>query len=256
MEIQTRFVFKSAAIALAVLALAFAFQNAGADDDDEDELTLETLKFFIEFNETDEDIGVQSVLGGEPYKSLRAYAPDERMILELIPKGRLRRQGMSDFFFESAEPTLDEFSMKRFLRRFPEGIYEFETVTLDGIEQDGEAEFTHVIPAGPVITSPMEGEVVDPSNVVIEWAPVTWTTVFNPPQRPCGVNAYCKIVGYQVIVTLEEPLEIFSVNVPAETTSVSVPPEFFRSGAEYELEVLAIEESDNQTISIIFFETQ
>ena len=41
------------------------------EKDDEEELTLATLKFFIEFNETDEDVGIQCVLGGEPYKVLR-----------------------------------------------------------------------------------------------------------------------------------------------------------------------------------------
>ena len=43
--------------------------------------------------------------------------------------------------------------------------------------------------------------------------------------------------------------------MPAGTTSVSVPPEFLDAGTEYELEILAIEESDNQTISLIFFKT-
>ena len=43
--------------------------------------------------------------------------------------------------------------------------------------------------------------------------------------------------------------------MPADATSVSVPPEFLDPGVEYELEILAVEESDNQTISIVFFET-
>ena len=187
---------------------------------DEDELTLATLKFFIEFNETDEDIGVQAVLGGEPYKRLSAYGPNGRRILDLRPRRSLKMQGLSDFFFESAEPSLDEFSLNEFLDRFPAGEYEFETVTIDGIEQDGETMLTHVIPAGPVITSPEEGEVVDPDNTVITWEPVTMTTEFNPPQEPVT------IVGYQVIVTREDPLRVYSVDVSAETTSVTVPPEF------------------------------
>ena len=260
MKYRTSFFCRFSAIVLIASAFGLGFYDARADDDDDDEereteLNLETLKFFIEFNETDEDVGVQSILGGEPYKRLRAYGPDGSKILDLRPKGSLRRQGMSDFFFESAEPTLDEFSMEEFLARFPEGIYEFETTTIEGIEQDGETMFTHIIPAGPEITSPRDGEVVDPNNVVITWEPVEWTTAFNPPQLPCGPTHACRIIGYQVIVTREDPLREYSVNVPAETTRISVPPEFLDSGAEYELEILAIEESDNQTISIIFFET-
>lgn len=233
-------------VPLMALGLVLASTTARSDDD---ELTLASLKFFIEFNETDEDIGVQTSLGGEPYKRLRAFDPDEKRILDLRPRRNLKLQGLSDFFFESAEPSLDEFSMEEFLNRFPEGVYEFETVTIDGVEQDGDAWFTHTIPAGPVIISPTEGEVVDPTATVIMWEPVTHTTSFHPPQVPVA------IVGYQVIVTREEPLRVYSVDVSSETSSIGVPAEFLEPGTEYEVEVLAVEESDNQTISLLFFET-
>ena len=215
-----------------------------------DELVFPTLKFFIEFNETDEDVGVQCSLGGEPYKTLSAYRPDGRKILDLTPRRNLRRQGLSDFFFESAEPSLDEFSMDDFLDRFDEGIYEFESVTVDNLEQDGEAEFTHVVPAGPVITNPLEGDVVDPTDLVVTWEPVTMTTAFNPPQVPV------EIVRYQVILTREDPLHVYQVDLPGTATSVSVPPEYLDAGTEYEVEVIAVEPSDNQTISLLFFETE
>ncbi len=117
------------------------------------------------------------------------------------------------------------------------------------MEQDGKTRFTHVVPAGPVIVPPTEGEVVSPFNTVTMWEPVTQTTAFNPPQQPVA------IVGYQVIVTRVAPLRVYSVEVPAGTTSLTVPPEFLDAGTEYELEILAIEESGNQTISPTFFET-
>ena len=224
--------------------------SEGRANDDEQELTLTTLKFFIEFNETDEDVGVQVLLGGEPYKRLSAFGPDGRKILDLRPRRSLKMQGLGDFFFESAEPSLEDFPLDEFLDRFPAGEYEFETVTIDGIEQNGETMLTHVIPAGPVITSPQEGDVVDPANFVIEWESVTMTTPLNPPQQPVT------IIGYQVIVTRVDPLRVYSVDVSAETTSVTVPREFLDANTEYELEILAIEESDNQTISLTFFETE
>ena len=65
-------------------------------------------------------------------------------------------QGLTVLFFESPEPPLADFSVDEFLARFPEGEYELETTTLDGIKQDGEKMFTHVIPAGPFITFPLE----------------------------------------------------------------------------------------------------
>lgn len=256
MKHQILFTCRLFAMMLFTLVLAIASPTAWADDD-EDELTLATLKFFIEFNETDEDVGVQALLGGEPYKRLSAFGPDGRKILDLRPRRSLRKQGLSDFFFESAEPTLDEVSLDQFLARFPEGEYEFETVTIDGIEQDGETMLTHVIPAGPTIIFPQEGYVVNPNSPVIMWEPVTQTTAFNLPQQKCSTTdaTPCKIVGYQVIVTREDPLRVYSVDVSGGTTSVSVPAEFLDAGTEYEVEVLAIEESDNQTISLLFFET-
>ncbi len=213
------------------------------------ELPLASLKLFIEFNETNEDVGVQCVLGGEPYKKLRAFDPSNKPILSLQPKRSLKKQGMSDFFFESAEPPLDEFSVEEFLERFPEGDYRFLTTTIENQRQGGVTGFTHHIPAGPVITFPLEGNIVDPANLVVTWESVTMSTSFNPPQVP--VN----IVGYQVIVTREDPLRVFSVDMPADATSVTVPEEFLDAGTEYEIEILAVEESDNQTISLLFFET-
>ena len=218
-------------------------------DDDDDELELETVRFFIELNETDVDVGVQCELGGEPYRSLKAFRPGGQRILNMRPQHALLRQGMSDFFFESAEPELDEVSIDEFLERFPEGEYEFETITLEGEEQDGEAGFTHDMPAGPVILSPLDGSVVSEHAVVVAWEPVTMTSALFPPQRP--VN----IVGYEVIVTREDPLRDISIDVGPDVHSVPIPAEFLDQGTEYEVEVLAIEETDNQTISIVFFET-
>jgi hypothetical protein len=48
----------------------------------------------------------------------------------------------------------------------------------------------------------------------------------------------------------------FSVYLPATTTSVTVPKEIMISNSTYEFEVLAIEESGNQTLSSGFFSTK
>lgn len=254
MKTQCTFAHRLFVMSLFVLLFATA-PPKGQAKSEADELTLASLKFFIEFNETDEDVGVQTSLGGEPYRKLSAFDPNGRKILDLRPQGSLMLQGLSDFFFESAEPTLEDFPIDEFLSRFPEGVYEFETVTIDGIEQEGETMFTHVIPAGPVILSPQEGDVVDPNNTIVMWEPVTQTTAFNPPQQPCGPAETCKIVSYQVIVTGEDPLRVYRVDVSPDTTSITVPPAFLEKGKEYEVEILTVEESDNQTISLLFFET-
>ena len=47
-----------------------------------------------------------------------------------------------------------------------------------------------------------------------------------------------------------------SMYVPAGVTSMRVPKEFLEAGTDYDWEVLAIEESGNQTLSSGKFSTQ
>lgn len=76
---------------------------------------------------------------------------------------------------------------------------------------------------------------------------IDWDAVVEP--------AGIQIDGYQVIVELEEPLRIFSVDLPASVTAVTVPAEFLEPGTDYKFEVLAITESGNQTITESTFAT-
>jgi hypothetical protein len=89
---------------------------------------------------------------------------------------------------------------------------------------------------------PEEGSVVDPDDTVISWDPVT---------EPDGIE----IVRYQVIVERDDPHHGFTVDLPPETTSLLVSPDFLEPGIEYKLEVLAVEISGNQTITESFFTT-
>ena len=56
-------------------------------------------------------------------------------------RNSLRQQGMTEFFFESAEPSFDELSPARFFNRFRQGIYEIEGVDTRrrGIRRGGPA---------------------------------------------------------------------------------------------------------------------
>lgn len=71
------------------------------------------------------------------------------------------------------------------------------------------------------------------------------------------------ITGYQVIVTDDEASDpdgwarpVYDVHVPGDVTSLPVADGFLQPDRLYELEVLAIEESGNQTISVGFFRTE
>jgi len=81
---------------------------------------------------------------------------------------------------------------------------------------------------------------VPENNVVASW---------TAAPEPAGVD----VVGFRAIVEREEPLRVFNADLPASVTSVTIPAEFLESGTEYKVEVQAIEESGNQTISEITF---
>lgn len=76
-------------------------------------------------------------------------------------------------------------------------------------------------------------------------------------------GAPVEITGYEVIVTNEDSEDangfsrpIFDVHVPPDRNELSVPTEFLQADTLYELEVLALEPSGNQTITVGFFRTQ
>ena len=224
-------------ITFLTVACLSAEENTGA------QIPFSQNRMIIEFNSTDEDIGVQIFLDAEGWKNVRIVGPDGQEIFEVFARGKLRKQGMTELFFESEEPSLDELPLSEFLARFPEGEYKFFGSTTEGERLIGSAIFTHNIPEGPAILAPQEDSEVDPKNVVVRWEPVT---------TPAGIV----IAGYQVIVEGDNPLRSFTVDLPANATKVKVPSAFLRAGTDYKVEVLAKEAGGNQTISELEFSTE
>jgi hypothetical protein len=208
-----------------------------------DQISFADARVIIEFNSTDEDVGIQLFLDGEPWKTVRMVSPDGRNLLDLEGKSSLKEHGLTELFFESAQPPLEQLTLDEFLARFPEGEYQFFGTTVEGDKITGAATLTHNIPEGPVVVSPAEGAVLDPDNAVISWESV---------DSPAGID----IVAYQVIVSREDPLRVLSLDLSATTTSVTVPPEFLEPSTEYGFEVLAIEAGGNQTITESVFRTE
>ncbi len=225
--------------AAAAVVLVFGLTGAQART-----IHLSAAEIRIELNATDLDAGIQIFLDGEGWDRMIGIDPDGNTILDISAIGSIGIQGITELFFESAEPSLDEQSLEELFELFPEGIYRFEGTTTEGDVLKGKARLTHALPDGPELILPEEDDdEVDPDNTVIEWELV---------DDPAG----SMIVGYMVIVEREKGgLRVFSADVGPETTSVTVPPEFMASGTEYKFEVLAIEASGNQTISEREFET-
>jgi len=207
-------------------------------------------KIIIEVNATAGDGGIQISVDAAGWNRLAVMDPDRQTIFDVGGSGSVGTTGVTELFFESAEPSFEDLPLDQLLSRFEAGDYRFVGTTVDGKQLTGRATLKHNIPAGPTVTSPGEGAALDPSSpVVVDWNPVT-------APFP-GTNLPITIGGYQVIVerVKPQPLLVFSVHLPATVTRVTVPAEFIQANADYKFEVLAIEESGNQTITESSFTT-
>ncbi len=232
---------------------------ASLAQDDEEELEFEEAEVFFELNNTDGDLGIHALIDGGAWKLLKIHSVDGRNMLTVNVRGRMRRQGLTEIFFESAEPTFDELPPTEFFERFPPGTYVVSGVTIDGEELENEVEISHAMPAPPVPT--VNGESVDMNcedddftevsgSVVIAWDAVTTThSELGFPQASTDIT----IINYEVVVEAEleidgeEFVSILSVILPPDVTEMTIPDEFLVQAEEFKYEVLAREESWNQT---------
>ncbi len=247
-----KFTIASVAIAALVLAAAAPVSWAGNWNDNEPEekiVALKDARLKIEMNATDGDAGIHVYADGDTWKSIDIYDPLGRMIFRATMRGRFAKQGGTELFIESAEPNFSQLTLVDFLKRFPEGQYQFKGKGTEGETLVGTATLTHNLPAGPELVSPLEGgALVDLNNAVVTWKPV-------------GPANGSPIVGYQVAVVQSPstipaiPKIVLDVVLPATATSMIVPSVFLRPNTQYSWQVLAIEASGNQTLSSSFFQT-
>ena len=222
---------------------------------------LETAKLYIEHNATDADTGVHGLIAGVARREMCIWDPNGTQILMVDAKGQLNDLAIADLFFESREPPNDESSLETLRAEFPEGGYTVSGTDFEGIPRIGIARFTHDIPAEPTITAPELGEdeeaasevIVSTGGLVISWEPVTLTVT----------GEALNVTGYEVTLTKvdhDDPngfsRPIYDVHVAPTATSLAVPDGFVEPATVYELEVLVLEASGNQTISLGFFTTE
>jgi hypothetical protein len=182
-------------------------------------------------------------------------------MLDIRVQGRLRWQGLTELFFESAEPSFDELSPKKFFRRFPEGEYEIEGITLEGEELESTAVLTHLLPAPPanVMVSGIpaaEDCDVDPLPSVGTPVIISWDVVTLSHPDLGRTNMPIEVVKYQVVVEEEVSGAVLSVDLPPTVTELEIPAGFIALGDEFKFEILVREESGNQTAVESCFEVE
>jgi len=112
---------------------------------------------------------------------------------------------------------------------------------------------THNLPAGPIITSHEDNEVVGLTgdNLVVTWEEVT--------EDFRGGPLGSEIIGYIMTVTFETEIlgetverELTIDVIPPDTFSAEIPADFLEPDTEVQIEVAAREESGNRTSKEIF----
>ena len=193
-------------------------------------------RIYIEYNASANDLGYHVTLDGENWKTLKIINPVGKTIFDVVGRGPYNDLGMTELFFEGAEPSLDEFPLGDLLALFPEGKYKFAGLTVGGAPITSNGTLTHAVPAGPVVSTEVDGD-----TVVIRWEAVTGPPAGFPNRR-------IDIVRYQVIVGLGDP---FQVTLPATSREVTLPRELVASlkPGVHPFEVLAIEVGGNQTLT-------
>ncbi|MGH7274952.1 MAG: hypothetical protein ACREIQ_10910 [Nitrospiria bacterium] len=229
-------------MALVVLTLGAAAPGASAAEFSEAEL-------FFELNDTDGDLGIHASIDGGPYVVLKIEAPDDHTILRVTAQGRLARQGLTQLFLESAEPSFDEQAPEKFFRRFPEGAYEIEAMTREGEEFESTVEISHVLaaPASNIFVSGVEAAencdaVPLPSvgePVIIDW------DVVEESHPTIGKSGAVEIVRYQFFV--EQGDVKFGVDLPPTVTEFQVPSEIIALGGTFKFEIIARTATGNNT---------
>ncbi len=210
---------------------------------------LKDARLKFEVNATDSDAGVQLFVDAESWREISLFDPSGRRILTTTTEGAIAKQGGTELFLESAEPTFAQLSRARLFKRFPAGKYRIRGIGLRGERYVGSAILTHDIPAGPQLIAPLRTQPAPkPDDTTVSWKPV-----------PAANGS--PIIGYQVLVVQPAsgiralPKITLDVTMPATATSLKVPPGFLRPATKYEWEVVAIERGGNQTLSSDTFTT-
>ena len=251
-----------------LLPLAGSVTTGWADDAEFDE-----TRVIIEINGTDGDVGFHATFDADAWYNVQMHDPLDRKVFQEKAFGPLKTQGLTENFFESAEPLClpdpeDEeelvVALAEFLDRFPAGEYILSGKNNENECLSGSAELTWNIPAAPDISETDEEEFDSAEDVVLEWAEgdnlggkcddgdLVSDGIIPAPGDVAEV-------GWEVVVEPDcdvdfDPERVFSAQLPPDYTSVTVPEEFLQSYldedcSEFKFEVGAIEASGNQTFS-------
>jgi hypothetical protein len=231
-------------------------------------------KVLIEINSTDGDIGFHWLGDADDLRSMRIDDPDGAKVFENKASGPLREQKLTETFGESSEPLCwpdpeadpedleDIVTLRDFREIWLPGMYEFTAKGEEGEKLFGETPLTYELPAAP--------RMVDFDGSMISWMPGNDLGNCAPLSGGVGQETIAEVLdiisdpatvavdAYEVVLEPDvedgDPLGslVFSVRVPGDATSVTVPADYLASlpdDTPVKIEVGAIGGEDNATFT-------
>jgi hypothetical protein len=213
------------------------------------------------------DMGIQIGFDTDGITSGSVTDPNGHTIYSFASAGSMKATGgQTEGFLEGIEPQITELLSARHCMRskeegqstladlfaaWPAGDYTFKG-TANGTNFESHATLTHFIPDGPQIVAPANGTIVPDAPLLIQWNAVIAAILTKDPDL-----GPVDIVGYHILVEenvagVEVTPEV-DIDVGASETSVTIPAQYLNQNMVYKFEILATDESGNQTISEGFF---
>ncbi len=205
---------------------------------------------YFELNATDGDAGLHGILDGPAWKSARIRGPGGTFdVIRAQSNQDSPVFGMTELFFESNEPPLDERSFAELIALFPGGVYKFVGQTTANEPMRGEDTLLTAMPCPPVVRTPrlVNGDLL-----------ITWRLQrgsYNPDTGVCSPGNAVPTAFIQAFFELSNPdtgeARKFSVELGPDARSVEVPEELLL-GIDLEVfeekaEVLVVGVGGNRT---------
>jgi len=144
-----------------------------------------------------------------------------------------RNIGQADFQFDTPEPSLAEL-----MRAYPAGQYRFSATTTSHCTLRSSVKLSYRLLPAPVIAFPTE----DSYGVSAAGFTALWEEIPDAE-------------AVRLAVEEEESSIALVVDLPGDTTSFDVPATFLKPGILYTMDVIAIADNGNQTVSDVQFTT-
>jgi hypothetical protein len=222
-------------VAIGLAAITTSASAVVAADSQSAAIEFDEATIIVERNDTDEDteVVINLTAGDEGLRTLHMRTPDGRSIARIASHDP-SSEGLREFHFESPEPQGDSI-----LASYPEGTYTFYGRSTRGERFLSTAELSHLLPAAPVITNPVQDEVVGSDALTIQWSTVS------------GIAEY--ILEFEN--ESADPEQTLTVNLPASTTSFEVPTALLVPGTSYQIGIAAVGRNGNITVTETTFST-